>query len=150
MATLLLLAVLSIMVMLALLFLVWYPSLSRQARAEKLAIELLRELLPECELEELGRCGYLVVRSPSVPGRAYRIPARGGRVIAEEPGEPVMLICMESVEPLPRAEVILMHKLMIEGDEQEYLRLANIEKGSITRPRDPPARSGSLSGVANG
>jgi hypothetical protein len=42
-------------------------------------------------------------------------------------------LCVRSVDPIPSADVVLVHKLMIEGDEDQYLRLAN----SI-RPRPYP------------
>jgi hypothetical protein len=36
-----------------------------------------------------------------------------------------MRLCVQSVEPIPDGDAILMHKLMIEGDEAAYLRIAN-------------------------
>jgi hypothetical protein len=36
-----------------------------------------------------------------------------------------MELCLQPVEPLPEGDVVLMHKLMIEANEQEYLRTAN-------------------------
>ena len=42
-----------------------------------------------------------------------------------EGGVPIMALCVQSVEPIPDGDAVLMHKLMIEGNEQEYLRIAN-------------------------
>ncbi len=36
-----------------------------------------------------------------------------------------MRLCVGQVERAPGADVVLMHKLMFEGDEQECLRIAN-------------------------
>jgi hypothetical protein len=36
-----------------------------------------------------------------------------------------MHLCMQPVEPLPINDVIALHKLMIEGNEQGYLACAN-------------------------
>jgi hypothetical protein len=86
---------------------------------------LLRELLGAEEHTRLMQRGYLEVRSPSHPGREYQIPQRGGFVTMLEHGEPVELLCIGPTEPLPPADVIAMHKLLIEADEVGYLRMAN-------------------------
>lgn len=82
---------------------------------------LLREVLDECEYQQLTKHGYLDVRSPTDPQRIYRIPAYVGLVRMYEHGVAVRELCIQPVEPLPSADVIAMHKLMIQGDEQEYL-----------------------------
>ena len=38
---------------------------------------------------------------------------------------PVLALCVQSVEPIPDADTVLLHKLMIEGDEEHYLQVAN-------------------------
>jgi hypothetical protein len=42
-----------------------------------------------------------------------------------EQDEPVALLCIGPAEPLPPADVLIMHKLLIESDEETYLRTAN-------------------------
>jgi hypothetical protein len=42
-----------------------------------------------------------------------------------EGGVPIMALCVQPVDPVPDGDVVLMHKLMIEGNEEEYLRIAN-------------------------
>ena len=91
------------------------------ARAEA----LLRDLLTEDERRRLARDGYLGVPSPSRPSRTYRVPRRRGLVRVYEGGALVMTLCVGPVGWLPDGDVILLHKLMIEGDEAEYLRVAN-------------------------
>ena len=43
----------------------------------------------------------------------------------QENGVVVESLCVAPVDWLPPSDVVLTHKLMIEGDEQEYLRRAN-------------------------
>ena len=92
--------------------------------AEGRAGALLEDLLTEDEHHQLQRCGYLGVPSPSRPGRTYRVPRRG-LVRVYEGGALVMTLCVGPVGWLPDGDVVLLHKLMIEGDEAEYLRVAN-------------------------
>jgi hypothetical protein len=93
--------------------------------ARERAEALLRELLTEGEYAQLERRGYLEVRSPSQPERTYRVPRRRGQVVVCERGVPIMRLCVQSVEPIPDGDAVLLHKLMIEGNEAEYLRIAN-------------------------
>lgn len=95
--------------------------LAAKARAE----QMLAEMLSPEEYTQLGRRGYLEVPSPNVPGRIYRIPKYRGRVHMYDGGKAVLSLCVQPVELVPDADVVLIHKLMIEGNEQEYLRLAN-------------------------
>ncbi len=55
----------------------------------------------------------------------------------------IMPLCVQPVEGIPRADVVLTHKLMIEGNEQEYLRGADPSYG----PRNHQ-RTGDLAGGA--
>jgi hypothetical protein len=100
----------------------WRPD---EQAARGRAEALLRELLTEGEYAQLERRGYLEVRSPSQPQRTYRVPRRRGQVVVCERGIPIMRLCVQSVEPIPDGDAVLMHKLMIEGDEEAYLRIAN-------------------------
>jgi hypothetical protein len=93
--------------------------------AHERAEALLRDLLTEEEYRQLNRRGYLEVPSPTRPRRSYRIPRHQGQVKVFEGGVPIMALCVQSVEPIPDGDAVLMHKLMIEGNEEEYLRVAN-------------------------
>jgi hypothetical protein len=53
------------------------------------------------------------------------VPRHQGQVKVYEGGVPIMALCVQSVEPIPDGDAVLMHKLMIEGNEEEYLRIAN-------------------------
>lgn len=93
--------------------------------AQERAEQLLQDMLTEDEYRQLNRRGYLEVASPSRSRRTYRIPRHQGQVKVCEEGVPVMALCVQSVEPIPDGDAVLMHKLMIEGNEEEYLRIAN-------------------------
>ena len=93
--------------------------------AHRRAERLLAANLSERERLQLQRCGYIELVSPKVRGRTYRVPARPGMVEVYEHGEPAMRLCVQPAVPLPQPDVVLMHKLLIEGDEQTYLRMAN-------------------------
>jgi hypothetical protein len=93
--------------------------------AESRAKALLREMLSEGQYQQLIKFGYLEVSSPSFEQRIYRIPGSGGLVKVYEKGCAVMELCLQPAEPLPDGDVVVMHKLMIEANEQEYLQKAN-------------------------
>ena len=93
--------------------------------AERRGQELLRRLLSEAEFEQLQERGYLDVRSPSVAGRVYRVPRYRGVVERREPGQPTVRLCLVPDRWLPDADIVLMHKFLIEADEPRYLELAN-------------------------
>ncbi|MBI4494267.1 MAG: hypothetical protein HY690_15885 [Chloroflexi bacterium] len=94
-------------------------------QAQERAELLLQEVLAEDEYRQLNRRGYLEVASPSRSRRTYRVPRHQGQVKVFEDGVPVMALCVQPVESIPDGDVVLMHKLMIEGNEDEYLRIAN-------------------------
>jgi hypothetical protein len=100
-------------------------SKNEQLSAEGRAKALLREVLSDNQYQQLLKCGYLEVASPSIDSRMYRIPSSGGLVKVYERGCAVMELCLQPAEPLPDSDVVVMHKLMIEGNEQEYLQKAN-------------------------
>jgi hypothetical protein len=105
-----------------------YPEIGRRSdwrEAQERAEALLHRILTDDEYRQLSRRGYLEVPSPSRPRRVYRIPRHQGQVRVYEGGVPIMALCVQSVEPIPDGDVVLMHKLMIEGNEEEYLRIAN-------------------------
>jgi hypothetical protein len=103
-----------------------FPPQQLDPEAESRAAALLREVLSDREHQQLLEVGFLTVPSYRVPGRVYRVPARPGWVDVYEADRLAMRVCVEPVEQLPQADVVLMHKLMIEGNEQDYLRTANI------------------------
>ena len=100
-------------------------SVSEQLAAESRAHVLLQEMVTEKQYQQLITCGYLEVASPTRDSRIYRIPGAGGRVKMYERGCAVMELCLQPAEPLPDGDVVVMHKLMIEGNEEEYLQKAN-------------------------
>lgn len=95
--------------------------LAAKSRAEK----MLSEMLTEQEYLQLSRRGYLEVRSPGYSDRVYRVPKYRGRVHVYENGKAIMSLCVQPIELVPDADVVLIHKLMIEGNEQDYLNMAN-------------------------
>ena len=124
------LAILTIPVAATLVFMaraasIWQTTPSPDINAARRAQELLEKTLPAEQLKDLAARGYLSIGSGSVPGREYRIWNSGGPVEVYEAGRYAMSLCVEPTEPLPPADLVLMHKLMIEGQEEEYLRIAN-------------------------
>jgi hypothetical protein len=93
--------------------------------SQKRAEALLRGILSEQEYQQLTRRGFLEVPSPSLPNRVYRVPRNRGPVSVFEEDKLVMNLCIQPTKPVPAADVVMMHKLMIEGNEQEYLKIAN-------------------------
>ncbi len=77
------------------------------------------------QYQQLIKSGYLEVASPNFDSRIYRIPGSGGLVKVFERGNAIMELCLQPAEPLPDGDVVVMHKLMIEANEQEYLQKAN-------------------------
>lgn len=108
------------------ILLVLQPHLRGWSRAERRAASLLRDMLTPEQCRQLLWHGYLEVPSPSSAGRVYRVPrAQGGFVQVIEDGKAVMRLCVQPVEHLPDADVIVLHKLMIEANEEHYLEKAN-------------------------
>ena len=93
--------------------------------ATRRAHDLLMSLLTYEEFAQLITHDYLEVRSPSDPRRVYRIPAHGGQVTVYEDGRAKLRLCVLPLRPMPDDDVVAMHKLMIEGNEREYLARAN-------------------------
>jgi len=107
-------------------WLVLQPYLKAWSRAERRAANLLRDMLTPEQCHQLLWYGYLEVPSPSAAGRVYRVPrARGGFIQVIENGKAVMRLCVQPVERLPDADMIVLHKLMIEANEEHYLQKAN-------------------------
>ena len=85
--------------------------------ANKRAQALLREVQSLGEYQQVRSCGFLEVPSPSIKHRIYRIPGAGGLVTVYEHGCLLMGLCLQTTEPLPLADVVMMHKLLIEANE---------------------------------
>jgi hypothetical protein len=103
----------------------WGRLFSDRLAADRRAQALLREVLTQQQYQQLLHHGYVEVASPSIPQRIYRVPGAGGLVRVYESGHAVMDLCVQPVDSLPEGDVVAMHKLMIEGNEQEYLAKAN-------------------------
>jgi hypothetical protein len=113
-------------------------SLARRLQDARLAPRraevLLLQVLTAQEYAMLADRGYLYVLSPSRPERVYRVPRDCGIVVIRERGRVVGGLCVQSVVPFPAADTVAMHKLMIEGAEDEYLRTANhLSVGAMSR-----------------
>jgi hypothetical protein len=112
----------------------FYTRLTRQ-RAERRAAALVRHLLTSEEFDQLEEHGYLDVPSRSTSGRLYRISGRRGLVTVMDAGEPVMRLCLLPARTIPEREYVLVHKLLLEGAEDDYWRRANhIAEGSLLWP----------------
>ena len=103
----------------------WTGRRVAKSKVESAARELLLTNLTQEEQQQLASQGYLEVKSPSRVGRSYHIPAEGGMVRILENGRVTLLLCLEPTESLPRSDVILMHKVLLQADEEYYLRTAN-------------------------
>jgi hypothetical protein len=93
--------------------------------ANRRASELLRAVLSQEEHRQLMRWGYVDIPSPRDPQRTYRVPQVAGLVEVMERGRQTASLCLEPLELVPDADIVVMHKLMIEADEETYLQTAN-------------------------
>lgn len=101
----------------------WFSKSWREAEAR--AELLVRSVLTDDEYDNLRRDGYIDIPSPSNPLRIYRVPSGAGTISVIESGKCVGRLCVYSVAPIPEREAVVVHKLMIEGNEQSYLQSAN-------------------------
>lgn len=106
-----------------LLLLGW--SISKCSRAERSAGELLQVVLTKEQCHQMAWRGYVDIASPSDPQRIYRVPKTSGPVQVREKGKLKMWLCLQPLEWLPDADIVVIHKLMIEADEETYLQKAN-------------------------
>lgn len=93
--------------------------------ADRRATLLLRAVLGEPSYQEFVRKGHIEVPSRLYPGRAYLIKQWPEKVEVVEKGRTVAVLCAEPESDVPPADLIVIHKLMIEDNEQEFLRIAN-------------------------
>lgn len=101
------------------------PYMKGWSRAERHATDLLHEMLTPEQLRQLLWHGYLEIPSSTEPQRIYRVPRSKGYVQVLENGHAIMRLCLQPVEFLPDADVVVLHKLMIEANEEAYLQKAN-------------------------
>jgi hypothetical protein len=93
--------------------------------AHRRAEALVRHVLSEAEQAQLRREGFVEVHSHEVSGRTYRIPRRGSPVAVLEPDGHVKYLCLQPETPVAFPELVLVHKLMLEGAVADYWRKAN-------------------------
>jgi hypothetical protein len=95
------------------------------SEANQRANELLHSVLTREQYRQLTRNGYLDIPSTRDPGCVYRVPQSQGLVGVIEQGRRKMSLCLQPLEWVPDADMVVMHKLMIEADEETYLQTAN-------------------------
>ena len=95
------------------------------SKADRLASELLRSMLTSDQYRQLIQQGYVDIPSLGHSQRVYRVPKLPGRVQVREEGQLLMWLCLQPLEQVPDADVVVIHKLMIEADEEAYLQKAN-------------------------
>ena len=103
----------------------WWRRWTAQREVRRRAQHLVRHVLSDQEYAQLRHEGFLEVPSRARPGRTYRIPAGGSPVAALEPDGRVVYLCLQPTEPIPRVELVVVQKLMLEGAEEDYWRRAN-------------------------
>ena len=101
---------------------------NERSDAERRAQQLINQMLSRDQLAQLNGLGFVELRSRLIPGRTYRVPRRRGQVQVYEEGRHAGSLCIQPTRWVPDGDLVLMHKLMIEGNEPEYLRTANFFK----------------------
>jgi len=130
-------AVASVGLILAFGELIAHSSSGRPA-AKRRAGELLGAVLTPDQYGHLMQRGHIDIASPSDPERIYRVPKGSGRVQVREKGKLTMWLCLQPLERVPEADLLVMHKLMIEADEETYLRKANRFSPTFWEMRERP------------
>lgn len=97
----------------------------RLAIIERKGEKLLRRLLTSRQRHTWEQYRYITVPSHVTPGVVYRIPDKG-MIRMFHDGKPVKDLCIYPVEALPVGDKIAVFKLMIESDESELHRIANV------------------------
>lgn len=103
------------------------PSRPCEMQAEQRAKLLLGEFLTDEESRQLSERGHLLVRSPHRSDRIYRIQGEGRWIDIYDSGKLSMRVSAKQREHIPAGDAVLMHKFMIEGSEDEYLRSTEVE-----------------------
>jgi hypothetical protein len=117
----------AIMGTLALILVGWQfvDSLLKWLEPYRRASELLRTVLTRAQYRQLMWRGYVDIKSPRDQERFYRVPRYPGLVGIIEQGKRKANLCLQPLEWVPDADIVVMHKLMIEADEETYLQTAN-------------------------
>jgi hypothetical protein len=102
-----------------------YDNYLKWSEANRRAGELLRSVLTREQQRQLVRHGYLDIPSPRGPECIYRVPQAHGLVGVIEQGRRKASLCLQPQEWVPDADIVVIHKLMIEADEETYLQTAN-------------------------
>ena len=100
-------------------------SYHKRPGAKRRAGELLRAVLTAEQYVQLIWQGYIDIPSPSDPERIYRVPRSPGQVQVREKGQLTQWLCLQPFDWVPDADLVVIHKLMIEADEETYLHTAN-------------------------
>jgi len=108
--------------------------------AKRQAGELLHAVLTPEQYRQLIQEGYIVIPSPHDQERTYRVPRGPGLVRVIETAS----LCLQPLERVPDADIVVMHKLMIEADEETYLQKANRFSPLCISYREDGALSGSI------
>ncbi|HEY6405911.1 MAG TPA: hypothetical protein VIY29_00435 [Ktedonobacteraceae bacterium] len=121
------LIVAGIILTIAFCVLVWQvlDSYRKASDARRRAGELLRAVLTPEQYNQLMRRGYIDILSPRDQERTYRVPRGPGLVRVIDNGRQTASLCLQPLERVPDADIVVMHKLMIEADEETYLQKAN-------------------------
>ena len=93
--------------------------------AKRQAGELLRAVLTPEQYCKLMQLGYIDIPSTRDQERIYRVPRGPGLVRVIEKGRQTASLCLQPQERIPDADIVVIHKLMIEADEETYLQKAN-------------------------
>jgi hypothetical protein len=91
--------------------------------AIKRSERLLDRMLSSKQRKYWHRNRYIDIRSPAYPDRLYRIPEHG-KILCFDSGKLTKRLCIYSIDRLPLADKLVALKVMIESDEQEFLRIA--------------------------
>lgn len=117
--------------------------------AKRRAGELLSAVLTPEQYGQMIQRDHIDIPSPRVSERIYRVPKSPGRVQVRDKGILTMWLCVQPSERVPEADILVMHKLMIEADEETYLQKANRFTPSHWEMRERRER-GARSGWNNG
>ena len=93
--------------------------------ARRRASELLRAVLTREQYRQLIKRGYVDIPSPRDSQRISRVSQTPGLVGVIEKGRRKASLCLQPLERVPDADIVVIHKLMIEADEETYLQKAN-------------------------
>ncbi|HEY7833986.1 MAG TPA: hypothetical protein VIG30_10485 [Ktedonobacterales bacterium] len=85
---------------------------------------LLRDVLEASEYHTLMTRGYVDVASSEHADFIYRIPRYGGMVTRYEHGRATIDLCVQPVDPLPGGDIVVLHKLLLQASELDYVATA--------------------------